>query len=108
MKVPRQVIACAAQSTTGSAVCRIKEAAMKNVAFMLLCFTLLVIVAATAWAQQSDQCSGALPLYNINGSPPYPPSTATGCGALITVATVDPETGAATSFIVTIPNNGNG
>ena len=37
--------------------CRIKESAMKNVAFTLLCFTMLVIGAAPAWeARRMEVC----------------------------------------------------
>lgn len=75
---------------------------LKKTAFTLLCCTVLMLAAAPVWA---DQCSAPTlgPGTGIVG-------TASGtdtCGALITVATVDGN-GAATSFIVTIPNGGNG
>jgi len=67
---------------------------MKRVAFTILCCTVLMLFAAPAWAQ-GDQCSGALPV-----------GSATGCGAVITVFTVD-NTAAASSFTVTATGNGN-
>jgi hypothetical protein len=68
-------------------------AAMKKMAFTILCVALLMLVTAPAWA---DQCAGALPV-----------GSATGCGALITVFTVD-GTGNATAFIVTtVSGTGN-
>lgn len=69
-------------------------AAMKEIAFAILCVTLLMLVAAPAWAQ-GDQCSGALPV-----------GTATGCGAIITVTGVDGN-GNATFFTVAKPGTGN-
>jgi hypothetical protein len=68
-------------------------AVIKKVAFATLCATLLMLVAAPAWA--ADQCSGAGTV-----------GTATGCGALITVLSVNGD-GTATAFIVTSLGNGN-
>jgi uncharacterized repeat protein (TIGR01451 family) len=76
-------------------------AAIKKMAFAILCVSLLVLAAAPAWAQTQDQCFGALPLTNPG---PNNPGTVTGCGALITVTGVDGN-GNATFF--TVMNVGN-
>lgn len=67
---------------------------LKRVLFLLLCSSLLLLVATSARAQ-SDPCSPALPVLN-----------ATGCGQLITVLAVDGN-GVATSFSVANLGNGN-
>jgi hypothetical protein len=78
-------------------------ATMKKMAFTILGCTLLMFVAAPAWA---DQCSapsvgtGTGVVGSANG-----PDT---CGALITVTAVDSFTGNATAFTVTIPSGSNG
>ena len=76
---------------------------MKKVAFAILGCALLMFIGAPLWAQTiSDYgvCNSAL---ESNQEPPDL-GTATGCGALITVTSVD-GSGKATAFTVQIPNN---
>ena len=83
-------------------------AAVTKIAFTFLCCTLLMLVAAPAWAQApldpcNDPITGALPLPAPTPPPVLP--AATGCGALIKVTGVDG--GNATFFTVTNTGNGN-
>jgi hypothetical protein len=69
-------------------------AVMKKIAFAILCATLLMLIAAPAWA---DQCSA--PSGGQTGAGAVGADTTGVCGALITVLSVNG--GAATAFIVT-------
>ena len=67
-------------------------AAMKKIAFTILCVAPLMLGTTPA---RADQCSGALPV-----------GTASGCGALITVFKVD-GSGNATAYTVSTPGGTN-
>ena len=62
------------------------------------------LLAGAAWAQ--DPCQGALVAQETGPNPGL--GNASGCGLIITVTAVDPDTHAATSFSITVPNGGNG
>jgi len=71
----------------------------------ILCLTavcgFLLLNTQAAMGQVQDQCYTALPFNpSVNGP-------VTGCGAVITVLTVNHDTGQATSFTVTATGNGN-
>jgi hypothetical protein len=76
----------------------------KKISFAILCCAVFVLVTAPAWAQNLDPCSGALVNEGSLGS-------AYGCGAVITVTSVD-SNGNANAWSITIPSNddspGNG
>lgn len=107
MKAPRQLIhhptnAAFWQPRRSSAPVPTKKFTINRIRFVLLCVTLLALCSALAWGQSNDPCNS--PTVGMGAGSV---GSATGCGAIITVATVDGH-GVATSFTVTVPNDGNG